>query len=118
MRHSDRPTFSNIEFFENVMGGHSKVAELDNPESQVYVIKRHGLTDVKIFLTNSYVVGLAEYYEVLAAHPDVNAIVTIGPYNSVATDAKRQGLQDRVGVFQFKQFMGALHKEGNGFVQY
>jgi hypothetical protein len=112
------PSFSNIEFFEARMDGHSKVKGRENPAPQVYVIERHGMPPVKLYLTNSYVVGLAEYYEVREQHPDLDALVTIGPYNSVAAAAQDQGLADGVGVFQFKEFMGALNYEGRGFVHY
>jgi hypothetical protein len=115
---SVRPSFSNVRFFEERMDGHSKVKSVEKPAPQVYVIERRGMGPVKIFLTNSYVVGLDEYFEVLGNHPDLDALVTIGPYNSVATAAKHQGIDDGVGVFQFKEFMGALHREGNDFVCY
>jgi hypothetical protein len=113
-----RPTFSNIEFFEAKLDEHTKVKSHESPARQVYVIERHGKAPVKLYLTNSYVVGLAEYFEVLARHPDLDAIVTISPYNSVATAAKNQGLADGVGVFQFKEFYGALNYEGSDFVCY
>jgi hypothetical protein len=100
------------------MEGHSKVNGLENPAPQVYVIERRDMAPVKIFLTNSYVVGQAEYFEVREQHPDLDALVTIGPYNSVATAAKHQGLDDGVGVFQFKEFYGALNYEGSDFVCY
>lgn len=96
MAESVPPSFANIEFFEARMEDHSKVAAMENPASQVYVIERHDMEPVKMFLTNSYVIGLAEYFEVLGEHPDVDALVTIGPYNSVADAAKYQGLEEFV----------------------
>jgi hypothetical protein len=97
---------------------HTKVASLRRSEPHVYVVERHPLPAVKVLLTNSYVVGLAEYYEARSRIPDLDAIVTISPYNSVSRDAWEAGQDDGVGVFSFKEFYGALNYEGDQFVQY
>jgi len=113
-----RPGPSNLEFFENSLRAHRTVTSVRLEQPQVYVIERDSLPPVKVFLTNSYVVGLAEYHDVRGRIPDLDAIVTISPYNSVSRDAWDAGQTDGVGVFQFRQFYGALNYEGNRFVQY
>lgn len=112
-----RPGASNHEFFESRLLGHTKVKAVRR-DGDVYIIERHSQPTVKVFLTNSYVVGLAEYYEVRGNVSDLDAIVTISPYNSVSGDAWREGQADRIGVFQFKEFYGALNYDGDEFVRY
>jgi hypothetical protein len=109
---------SNVEFFESRLRAHAKVAAVNREERRVYVIERHSQAPVKVFLTNSYVIGLAEYYDVRGRVPDLDAIVTISPYNSVSKDAWEAGQSDGVGVFQFREFYGALNYEGDRFVKY
>jgi hypothetical protein len=113
-----RPGRSNFEFFEKALRGHTKVASVRREGDQTYVIERHSHSPIKVFLTNSYVVGLAEYHEVRGEVSGLDAIVTISPYNSVSGDAWRAGQADGVGVFQFKEFYGALNYEGDSFVSY
>ena len=113
-----RPARSSLEYFERALENHTRVANVDRVTHQVYLIQRHTQSDVKLFLTDSYVLGLAEYYDIRGEIPDVDAIVTIGAYNSVSGDAWHQGQRDGVGVFQFKEFYGALNYEGRDFLAY
>jgi hypothetical protein len=84
------PTWSNRQFFETRLLTHRKVKGFER-DGDVYVIERDTQPPVRVFLTNSYVVGLAEHYEVCGKASDLDAIVTISPYNSVSGDAWRQG---------------------------
>jgi hypothetical protein len=113
----ESPTWSNRKFFESRVLAHRAVTGLKR-DGDVYEIERDSRPTVRVFLTNSYVVGLAEYYDICGKASDVDAIVTISPYNSVSGDAWRQGQDDGIGVFQFKEFYGALNYDGDGFVRY
>lgn len=114
----DRPSQGNVDFFESRVRAHAKVSSLGRPMPHVYAIERDSLPPVKVLLTNSYVVGLAEYHYARSRIPDLDAIVTISPYNSVSRDAWDAGQADGVGVFSFREFYGALNYQGDEFVQY
>ena len=78
---------------------------------QRYLLKRRGMDSVRVFLTNVYTLGIADYLAISQAHQDIDAIVTLSGYNTYTPEAKAQALQNGTGLFKFKELMGALHKE-------
>lgn len=85
---------------------------------QVITAIRDGKSPVKTFLTNVYVVALADVYEILGEHPDLDAIVTMSAWNGYSTEAKEECKKRDVGLFTFKEFLGAVWYQGPRFLNY
>jgi hypothetical protein len=116
---NERLADSSIEFFTQAIGDHDKVIRVNQESDNVFVVERvGGLPEVRVWLCDVYTLGLADYFHITKADPDVDAIVTISGFNSWTREAKEQGYEDEVGVFKFGQFMGALHEDGDSFVHY
>lgn len=85
---------------------------------QVITVIRGGKSTVRTFLTNVYIVSLADVYEIMSEHPDLNAIVTMSAWNGYSTEAKEECKRRNVGLFTFKEFLGAVYYQGPRFINY
>lgn len=62
-------------------------------------------------MTNVYVVGEADVAQALQANPDVRVVVTLSMWNTVSDAARTFGRTRKVGVFGFRELLGALNYE-------
>lgn len=111
----DRDTYA---FFEKAISGHGHVQGMEQVEPQVYELSREGMADVRVWICNVYRVSAADVAEICAEDPDVDAIVTMSAWNDVTAEGKQAGKEQGVGVFAFKQLMGALNYEHEEFTDY
>jgi hypothetical protein len=86
------------------------VSELEAITDQTYRLDRTGdLTEVIVYITNLYTVGYADVIGIQSKCSDLNCIVTMSNWNGYTGDAKRYAAENRVGLFMFAEFMGALN---------
>jgi hypothetical protein len=115
----DEPaSYQSVAFFEKAIGGHSRVQALRAVGDQVYDVERVGLPSVRVWVCDVYEVTSADVAAILAEDPAVSAIVTMSMWNHVTAEAHAEGLDRGVGVFVFKELMGALNYDGDEFVYY
>jgi len=69
-------------------------------------------------MTNIYIVGEADVAEILADEGEIDAIVTLSGWNSYSTRAKSICRNQGVGLFVFKEFLGAIYSSGQKFLDY
>ena len=63
-KYKDLPRPDSIAFFENGCNAHKMVASVKKLGEQQYEIKRGGKSDLKVYLTNLYIVGIADVHEI------------------------------------------------------
>jgi len=107
-----------VKFFLERIGSHDRVTSVTQESQNVFAVERDGMTPIRAWVCDVYVVGIADYAHMIEQEPDIDCIVTMSGYNSWSPEAKNQGYEDEVGVFKFGEFMGALNYEGHDFVQY
>ena len=107
-----------IAFFEKAVGGHTRVSKLSSAGSQSYDLDRSGLSRVRVWVCDVYEVTSADVAAILADDPTVDAIVTMSMWNHVTAEAHAEGVDRGVGVFVFKELMGALNYAGDELVNY
>jgi hypothetical protein len=108
---SNRPARSSEVFFINAMKNHLRVTSIcGSPESpQIFIVKRHLGDELIIYLIDVYTLGMADFLWIRSAHPSVNCIVTASAWNSYTSDAKAAATEARIGLFDIRECMGALH---------
>lgn len=94
------------------------VFKTELPEPQLLHIKRVDKPDLTIFLTNIYIVAVADVYEILARYSEIDAIVTMSAWNSYTNEAKESCRTKGAGLFQFKELLGAVYYTGDKFLDY
>src|SRR4051794_3017222 len=108
-----RPSEDSFAYFERAIGGHSRVRALRRDGDQVYIVERKSGPDVRVWLCDIYTLGVADYYEIREADPDIDAIVVVSLWNSYTEDAADQARDDGIGIFKPGEFMSALHRSGD-----
>ncbi|NQW17227.1 MAG: hypothetical protein HQ478_07040 [Chloroflexi bacterium] len=99
----------NLAFFETVLRGHDQVIEFIAVSRTLYSIKRiQNPNTLRVFVTDSYSVGLLEATELIDQITGLDGIVTISNWNGYTSDAKSYCEGQGVGLFVIKEFMGAL----------
>ncbi len=116
--YKERPRPEAVRRFVNYLSANKVVEDVVKEDDQLYTIKRTNKSDVQVYLTNLYIVGTSDLYSIRAAHPEVNAIVTMSAWNGYSSDAKESGKRLGVGIFTFKEFLGAIYYDRDRFLDY
>jgi len=94
------------------------VSDVEHTEAQIIEVTRAGKSNLVVYLTNIYIVGETDVEEILMEYPDVDCIVTVSTWNSYTHQADRLAISYNVGLFKFKEFLGALYYDGQSFINY
>lgn len=94
------------------------VKNVEQTDSQIIEVKRKEKEDLIVYLTNIYIVSETDVQEILLSFPDIDCIVTVSAWNSYTEHAKIVSISKSVGLFKFKEFLGALYYDGSKFINY
>ncbi len=117
-RYEKLPRPESIETFLNYLSGNKLIETIEREGDQILVINRKRKSVIKLFMTNVYIIGIADVYEILSLNSDINAIVTMSAWNGYTQEAKLTCKQIKVGLFLFKEFLGAVYYDGTEFLDY
>ena len=109
---------ASVAFFERAIRGHSKVEGLLPNGEQAYDVVRAPLPTVRVWVCDVYRVSASDVAAILAEDPQIEAIVTMSNWNDVTVEAREDGASRGVGVFTFKELMGALNYQNDEFFNY
>ena len=117
-RYKKVPRPESIETFIRYLSSNPVIISIERKGLQLVDIIRNGKSNLKVFMTNIYIVGLADVYEILSEVGHVDAIVTMSAWNSYTQEAKEECRRKNIGLFKFKEFMGAVYYDGQQFLDY
>jgi len=112
------PNPKSIQAFIKYLKTNNVVTEVEQESEQVIQIKRKKHCPLMVFMTNIYIVSLADVQEILTQKDRFDAIVTMSLWNSYTSEAKEFCKERRIGLFMFKEFLGAVHYDGNRYLNY
>ena len=109
----DRPDDDSFAFFEKTLTGHSAVRQFERmpAEGQYYNMHRTRDDTLLVYLSDLYTIGEADYLQMIGEDPNIDCIVTASGYNSYTADAKTRAVAGRVGLFNIREFLGAINRE-------
>ncbi len=102
-------------WFEQQIRGHTRVRSLEALDANRYVIGRHNLPDVRLWLCGVYTSD-SPITTPSESRTHRDAIVVLSVWNHYSPQADRAGKADGVGIFKPGELMSALHKEGDEFL--
>ena len=102
------PRPDSIKAFIKYLISNPVVREILHEDTQVINILRNEKTSLRVFMTNIYIVGLADIYDILSDFGHVDAIVTMSAWNGYTNEAKSKCKRKNIGLFKFKEFMSCL----------
>ena len=103
--------YGHFNFFEKRMNDHGQIASISSEGNGVYLLKRPNDKELKVFICECYSFGLAEYLEVLKKVTGLDVLVINSVWCGYTSEAKRQAINDRKGLFKISEFMGALNRQ-------
>lgn len=110
---------SSRSYFENGMYGHYAVQGITAEDEHVYVISRSwGRSDVRVYVADIYIASEADIIEICRNHKGIDCIVLIGFFNRYSQSAKSMAGSMGVGLFDLREFYGALNYSGERFIDY
>jgi len=103
-----------IEYLESV----KVVTNIEKIDDQIICVERSNGPAITVFMTNIYIVSEADVIEILSEHEGINCIVTMSVWNSYTGNAKTHCKRESVGLFTFKELLGAVYRTGKRFLDY
>ena len=97
-------------FFEHRMRTHSRVASLVPMDTGLYLLATDTGKSLVVFICDCYSYGVAEYIETISKIGNVDVVIINSVWCGYTDDVKLQCREERVGIFNIKDFMGALNR--------
>ncbi|NLI71192.1 MAG: hypothetical protein GX361_00485 [Bacteroidales bacterium] len=118
-KNREKPLKSSVEYFERVISGHTAVANLNEVSENVYEIERTGgRPPIRVLVADIYVVSEADIFEIVTTNYDLTCVLLIGFYNRYSSDAKERAKAENLGLFNMKEFFGAINYIGQKLINY
>jgi len=106
-------------YFLNGMRGHNAILDIRELEENIYLIERtQDRSDLKVLVADIYIAGEADIFEINPESRGIDCIVLIGFYNRYSYAAKRLAKDMNVGLFDNREFFGAVNCTGKALINY
>jgi hypothetical protein len=115
--YKDRPYPAAVSALIRYLDANPVITSVSRTGPQTLYIERKEKPALQVFLTNIYTVSTSDVFEILS-DARVDAIVTMSAWNGYTNDAKEMCKQRKIGLFKFKEFLGAVYYAGRRFVDY
>ena len=117
-RYAKKPRPESTSIFLKYLSSNKRVKTIKQLSDQEFEIEKENGSTLLIYLTNIYIVSLADVHEILSVNRNVQAIVTMSAWNSYSPEAKDFCLTQEIGLYKFKEFLGAIYYDGKSFLNY
>lgn len=117
-RYEKLPRAESIEKLIEYLNGNRAVSYVKQESKEIIQVERVKHSPLKVFMTNIYIVGLADVHEILARASELDAIVTMSAWNGYTSEAKYSCKKKGIGLIRFKELLGAVHFGGEQYLNY
>lgn len=107
----------NVDAFVNYTRSKPAVQSVEEVRFDRYIVHRER-DDLDVVLVNIYTVSEGDIEDILAKDPGANVIVTVSAWNGYTSRAEMVAKRQRVALFTFTEFMGAVHYYDTEFIDY
>ena len=105
-------------FIQRFLGSHGSIHHLEELNRATMHVELYDGRDLKVFVTNTYVFSEYTLEKVLATDPAVDAIICSCPAGMYSDSVKKLCIESGIGLFMLNEFMGAIRKEGDDFLNF
>jgi len=105
-------------FINRFLADHNFIAQMEELNSATMFIELKDQRTFKVFVTNTYYFTEYTFNKVMAVDPQVDVIICSNPYGQYSESAKNLCIENRIGLFMLREFMGAIRKTGDEFLNY
>lgn len=113
-----RPRPEHREFLSKRLASTPVVSRVEEVDDFHFVVERPGKSTLRIYLTNKYILSVADIMEILNDSPETTCIVSTMDYNQYSPEAKAYCAEQGVGLFKAVELFGAVYRDGTDFLNY
>ncbi|NES80469.1 MAG: nucleotidyltransferase domain-containing protein [Moorea sp. SIO2B7] len=107
-----------LDYIEKFLANHSFIKRMEKLNIAMFDVELQDGRNLRVFATNTYFFTEYTFNQTIAVDPAVDAIICSNPYGTYTLEAKELCINHRIGLFTLKTFMGAIHKDGDEFLNY
>ncbi|GIF51102.1 hypothetical protein Afe04nite_56410 [Asanoa ferruginea] len=116
--YSKRPRPDHRKYLIGYLHAREPVSSIDEVDDFRLIVRRATKSDIRVYLTNQYMLGVADVEDILAEAPETTCIVSTMDYNHYSGEAKALAKERGVGLFKTNEFLGAVYHDGQRFLDY
>jgi hypothetical protein len=105
-------------YINRFLSSHSRITALQALNQSTMLVNVDDGTTIKVFVTNTYVFTEYTFDKVMAVDPAIEAIICSCPAGGYSDGAKRLCIENGIGLFMLGEFMGAIGKQGEDYLNY
>lgn len=105
-------------FIERFLANHEFIEQMEELNIATFLIDLKDGRTLRAFVTNTYFFTEYTFDKVMAIDPEVDVIICSCPAGTYANSAKELCIENDIGLFMLGEFMGAIRKNGDEFLNY
>lgn len=105
-------------YIEKFLANHSFITRMEKLNIAMFDVDLKNGRNLRVFVTNTYFFTEYTFDKIMAIDPAIDAIICSNPYGNYTREAKALCIDQKIGLFTLRTFMGAIHKEGDEFLNY
>lgn len=113
-----RPRPQQQQFFMSAVQQRPTVDRVTQIDEHRFIVERAGKSTLHVYLTNKYLLSVADVMEILASSEDTNCIVSTMGHNRYSPEAKQYCRELGIGLFVAPEFLGAVYYDRERFLDY
>jgi predicted nucleotidyltransferase len=106
------------DYIEKFLANHSFIERMEKLNIAMFDVDLKDGRSLRVFATNTYFFTEYTFEQIMATDPGVDAIICSNPYGTYTAEAKVLCIDQKIGLFTLKTFMGAIRKNGDEFLNY
>lgn len=105
-------------YIQKFLASHSFINRMEKLNEAMFDVGLIDGRNLRVLATNTYFFTEYTFNKVMVIHPAIDAIICSNPYGSYTREAKALCIDQKIGLFMLKGFMGAIRKNGDDFLNY
>lgn len=105
-------------FIERFLSGHTYIDQLQELNKSTMIVDLIDGRSLKVFVTNTYCFTDYTFDRVMSIDPAIDAIICSCPAGMYSDSAKALCIENGIGLFMLNEFMGAIRKHGEDYLNY
>jgi hypothetical protein len=105
-------------FIENFLANHSFINRMEKLNIAMFDVELKDGRSLRVFATNTYFFTEYTFEKIMTVDPAIDAIICSNPYGSYTWEVKALCIDRKIGLFKLREFMGAIRKDGDEFLNY
>ncbi|MCU4819331.1 hypothetical protein P4G73_32425 [Bacillus cereus] len=111
----ETPRPESINFFLDVISNHQSVKAVEQIGLPLFKVTKQNNSELIALLVNIYILSESELFDLYSRYPKIDVIVNSSNWNQYTLSAKALAKENKIGLFSFKEFMGALNYDNKDF---